>query len=233
MRLARRQHSHRQPVAKQDPVSRQGRHPGARQQGAELIERIDRGHRQHLAGQRPLAHLAQQAKRLRQSELLARHRRDKAPAANLATGFQLMVDPQQVAPGRQPVRFTRQQAPAHHAVTAQQHTGNVLQRLCIERRCSCLLFARSRLAHQCPAAGVIHPADKGTPAASPGRARALARRRQQCAQTGEAVGVYQAHRHQLAKGILQFAAQQMRVVLQLIEEQRALGVQAFEHPLCP
>lgn len=30
LRLARRQHSHRQPVAKQDPVSRQSRHPGAR-----------------------------------------------------------------------------------------------------------------------------------------------------------------------------------------------------------
>ncbi len=92
---------------------------------------------------------------------------------------------------------------------------------------------RHRLAHQRPAPRVGHTADKGASAGSPRRARTLAGRRQQRTQAGEAVGVHQPHRHQLAQGVLQFAAQQMGIVLQFVEEQRAMGLQAIEHALRP
>jgi hypothetical protein len=51
---------------------------------------------------------------------------------------------------------------------------------------------------------------------------AFGSRQQQRAQPGEAVGIGQPETDQLAEGVFQLAAQQVRLVLQLVEEQRAL-----------
>ena len=109
----------------------------------------------------------------------------------------------------------------------------MLQRLSrkLERPVVSSASAGLRTNAQRPASAI--PPIKAPPRSSPRRARTLAGRRQQRTQASEAVGVHQPDRHQFAQGVLQFAAQQMGIVLQFVEEQRAMGLQAIEHALRP
>src|SRR6185295_8531799 len=61
-------------------------------------------------------------------ELLARHARNEAPAANLSAGLEAAVDAREVAPRRR-VGLSRQQPPEDDAVAPQQRA-----RLGVERR---------------------------------------------------------------------------------------------------
>src|SRR5580704_11823906 len=69
---------------------------------------------------------AQQADRIRQGELLAGKAGDETAAADLAARLEPAVDPQQVAPRRQPRRLALEQPPEHDAPAAQQGVGQVL-----------------------------------------------------------------------------------------------------------
>ena len=130
---------------------------------------------------------------------------------------------QQLAPWRQPRRFAFEDPPADHAIAAQQHAGDVLDRRGIDGG------RRRRLAHQAPAPGIGDAGQRGAPAVAGVAGRTLRRRQQQGAQAGEAVAADLAARDQFGQRVLQFGFKQVRGIDQFVEEQRALLAQAIGH----
>src|SRR5258707_6776143 len=70
-------------------------------------------------------------RRFRQGVLLAGEAGDKASAADFSARLKPAVDPQQVAPWRQPGGLLRQKAPEHDAVSAQQRPCHMLDRVAL------------------------------------------------------------------------------------------------------
>ena len=82
-----------------------------------------------------------------------------------------------------------------------------------------------RAANQGPTPGVVHTADKRPAPTSTAARLAFAGGGGQGAQAGEAVSIHQAGAYQFLQGCLQLAAQQMGLVYQFIEKQRAMLAQ--------
>ena len=117
---------------------------------------------------------AQRADRFGQRELFARQAGDEAPAADLAARFQPVVDAQQFAPRRQPCGFAFEQAPADHAVAAQQGARDVFDRLRVRALALAgIAVRRKRRPRQRPAPRILDAEQRRAPSAARERRRPL------------------------------------------------------------
>ncbi len=133
---------------------------------------------------------------------------NKTPTANFAARFEPSIAAQQIAPGRQPLGFARNQPPEHHAVTAQQRACDVFDDVGAFR---CAPFSRQR-----PAAGVFDAEQRRAAQAllpveprlkaCRGMAAAPIGRHQQGPQATEAIGIDQPLRNKLGERLLDLGA---------------------------
>src|SRR5262249_28677661 len=116
-------------------------------------------------------------------------------------------------------------------VTVEQRAGNVLDRLGRGLRVLQTMRLRLCTARQRPAPRVLNAEYRGAtapPSTRPGAP--LARRHQQCAQSGKAVGRHETQGDELSQAFFDLGSQQARVE-QLVEERRAMLLDMFEHGL--
>ena len=104
-------------------------------------------------------------------ELLAGEAGDEAPAADFPARLEAAQHAHEVAPRRQPVRFAGEQAPAEHAIAAQQHARDVLVVFV-----DCFRIERTRRGRQCRG-GAARQQAGGQAACCPRRGGVHVRRR--------------------------------------------------------
>src|SRR5207302_1200378 len=190
LHLAAGQQCDRQPVAIEQAIAGQRRQLRPRRQDAGEVERVGAGERDKGLRRRAAADLAQEADGVGQGELLAREAGDETPTAYVAARLEPAINAQEIAPRRQPSRLALEQAPEDDAITAQQRTGEVLDRLAFGRDAWMWPLA----SRQRPASGALD-ADSGAAAPRP----AAVGRQQQGAQADETVGIDDAEGDELGK----------------------------------
>src|SRR5262249_6170689 len=145
------------------------------------------------------------ADRLRHRELLTGKAGYEPAAADFAARLQPAKDAEHIAPRRQPIRLALEQAPEHDAAAPQRRARRVLDRL---RRHWCAPLRRSAPGER-PSPRVLDAEERrAPPAAGAGDRLALLGGNEQRAQSGEAVGIDEAERHELGERLLDLRAQQ-------------------------
>ena len=154
-----------------------------------------------IAPVRGATNRSQHSDRFRQRKLFTGNSRDKTPAANFAARFQSVIDAQQHSPGKTDA-LAFEQAFENHAVALEQNARDFFGSFGVDRP-----FTRMRLAglsvllgcSMRPASGARHFINRLAVFASRRCLRLATARRQQRAQSCEAVGDDQSICHQFSQ----------------------------------